>query len=106
GCWCSHAPWDSGSTSRSDFERRPTRGNMKTTIDLADRPAWQSSRRIIQRFWAIAGPYWKGEDRWIGAALLTLALGGVLGRVITVVALNSTNGAFFNSLQNKDSSAF
>jgi vitamin B12/bleomycin/antimicrobial peptide transport system ATP-binding/permease protein len=79
---------------------------MKTTIDLADRPAWQSSRRIIQRFWAIAGPYWKGEDRWIGAALLTLALGGVLGRVITVVALNSTNGAFFNSLQNKDSSAF
>jgi putative ATP-binding cassette transporter len=51
-------------------------------------------------------PYWSSDDRWAAWGLLVVVLGLTLGMVHISVLFNHWNAAFFNSLQNKDQTAF
>jgi len=70
------------------------------------KPGWQTSRHIAKTFWMVAGAYWKSKEKWPAIGLLAAVVFAICMRVLTVVILNSTNGKFFNSLQNKDQTAF
>jgi vitamin B12/bleomycin/antimicrobial peptide transport system ATP-binding/permease protein len=61
---------------------------------------------VFQQFWAIAKPYWVSEERWAARGLLALIIAINLGIVAVNVALNTWNGEFYNSLQDKNFELF
>jgi vitamin B12/bleomycin/antimicrobial peptide transport system ATP-binding/permease protein len=61
---------------------------------------------VFQQFWAIAKPYWLSEERWAARGLLVLIIAINLGIVAVNVALNTWNGEFYNSLQDKNFDLF
>jgi putative ATP-binding cassette transporter len=63
-------------------------------------------RELLRDAWTLVRPYWFSEDRWAGRGLLLLVVGLNLGIVYINVLLNKWNNAFYNSLQDKDYSAF
>ena len=65
----------------------------------------RSLRPFLRDLWALTRPYWVSEDRWPGRILLATLVAISLFLVYLNVRLNEWNGAFFNSLQEKDAAA-
>jgi len=65
-----------------------------------------SVRVFLRETWAIAKPYWFGDDRWPGRGLLAAIVSLNLGMVWLLVKLNQWNAAFYDALQNKDMPEF
>ncbi len=61
---------------------------------------------LIRDAWRLGVPFFNSEERWTARLLLFVVLALNLGGVRLNVLLNSWNGDFFNSLQNKDWDAF
>jgi vitamin B12/bleomycin/antimicrobial peptide transport system ATP-binding/permease protein len=66
----------------------------------------RSLRPFLRDLWALTRPYWASDDRWPGRLLLAAIVLISLFLVYLNVRLNEWNGAFFNSLQEKDEPAF
>ena len=71
-----------------------------------DLTARTSIRACLREAWAIAKPYWSGDDRWPGRALLAIIVGLNLGMVWLLVRLNQWNAAFYDALQKMDMGEF
>jgi vitamin B12/bleomycin/antimicrobial peptide transport system ATP-binding/permease protein len=63
-------------------------------------------RRLWQRFWKIARPYWFGDERWIGRGLIALLVVLLLGRTEFNVILNQQSGELTSALAAKDPRRF
>ncbi|MGA7326294.1 MAG: ABC transporter ATP-binding protein/permease [Rhodomicrobium sp.] len=63
-------------------------------------------RRLFSQFWALCGPYWRSQERWKSGLLLLAIIGLSLGSVYITVLINLWYALFYNSLQDKDFSAF
>lgn len=61
---------------------------------------------FARRAWALAGPYWKSEERWRARALLAIIFALTLILVFLNVLYNQWNRDFFEALQNKDFASF
>ena len=62
--------------------------------------------RFLTAFWALAKPYWVSEQRKKGLVLLATVIALSLGSVWLEVQFNTWNRNFYNSLEQKDQSAF
>ena len=81
-------------------QRRPSPGAAQ---DHADQPSpiiW------FQRFWAIASPYWRGDERLRAWGLLTLLVVLLLGQTRFAVMLNEQTGEFTSALAARDETRF
>lgn len=56
--------------------------------------------------WRLSIPYFRGEDRWRGLALLAAVIALEVGYVYATVLINSWNAVFYDAIQNKDYAAF
>ena len=63
-------------------------------------------RNLLADAWRLALPYFRSEERWTARLLLASIITLNLSLVGMTVVLNYWNGAFFDSLQNKDGTAF
>jgi vitamin B12/bleomycin/antimicrobial peptide transport system ATP-binding/permease protein len=61
---------------------------------------------FARRAWALAGPYWRSEERWRARLLLLVIVALTLGLVFLNVLYNQWNRNFFEAIQNKDFNAF
>jgi vitamin B12/bleomycin/antimicrobial peptide transport system ATP-binding/permease protein len=57
--------------------------------------------KLLHQFWVIAKPYWFSDERWAARGLLAVIIAINLGIVWVNVQLNTWNGEFYNSLQDK-----
>jgi vitamin B12/bleomycin/antimicrobial peptide transport system ATP-binding/permease protein len=64
------------------------------------------TRTFLRDLWALARPYWYSEERWAARGLLAAVVGLNLGIVYINVRLNYWQNSFYNSLQDKDITAF
>lgn len=64
------------------------------------------SRQLWQRFWAIAAPYWRLEERWKAWGLLVLLVLLLLGQTGFAVLFNEQTGEFTSALAARDSDRF
>jgi vitamin B12/bleomycin/antimicrobial peptide transport system ATP-binding/permease protein len=58
---------------------------------------------FLGRVWKLARPYWFSEERWRARGLLAAIVALSLGLVYLLVAFNSWNRDFYNSLEQKNS---
>ncbi|MGB8435060.1 MAG: ABC transporter ATP-binding protein/permease [Burkholderiales bacterium] len=58
---------------------------------------------FLGRVWKLARPYWFSEERWRARGLLAAIVTLSLGLVFLLVAFNSWNRDFYNSLEQKNS---
>lgn len=63
-------------------------------------------RHLVQRFWTIASPYWRHEEKWKAWALLLLILLLLLGQARVAVLLNEQTGEFTSALAAKQEERF
>jgi len=63
-------------------------------------------RNLARQFWALAGPYWRSEERWKSGAILFAVIALNLGSVYITVLINLWYALFYNALQERDFSAF
>ena len=63
-------------------------------------------RAILRDAWRLAIPYFRSEERWSARILLVLIIAMNFSLVGMNVILNYWNGAFFDSLQNKNQEDF
>ena len=63
-------------------------------------------RRLWNRFWRIAKPYWFGDEKWIGRGLLGLLVLLLIGRTEFNVLFNQQSGEFTSALAAKDAPRF
>lgn len=63
-------------------------------------------RRLLARFWNIAKPYWVGDQRHVGGALLAILVLLLVGRTEFNVLFNEQSGEFTSALAAKDSVRF
>lgn len=61
---------------------------------------------LWQRFWAIASPYWRGEERLKAWGLLALLVVLLLGQTRFAVMLNEQTGEFTSALAARDEARF
>lgn len=61
---------------------------------------------FLRDLWALARPYWFSEERWMARLLLAVIVGFNLGLVYLDVMFNRWQNDFYNSLQNRDITAF
>lgn len=61
---------------------------------------------FFRDLWALIGPYWKSEERWIAAALLGASIALDAGLTAIGVGFNSWNQALFNAIQDRDLDEF
>ena len=61
---------------------------------------------VLQRFWAIATPYWRHEERWKAWGLLTLLLLLLLGQTRFAVLFNEQTGEFTSALAARNEERF
>ncbi|ADH87962.1 ABC transporter domain protein [Ancylobacter novellus DSM 506] len=61
---------------------------------------------LIADVWRLSIPYFRGEDRWRGLALLAAVVAMEVGWVYATVLINSWNAVFYDAIQNKDYAAF
>src|ERR1051326_6384463 len=61
---------------------------------------------FTRRAWALAGPYWRSDERWRARLLLLIIVALALGLVFLNVLYNNWNRNFFEAIQNKDFNAF
>jgi vitamin B12/bleomycin/antimicrobial peptide transport system ATP-binding/permease protein len=64
------------------------------------------SRRFLRDVWSLAKPYFIGDDRHAGRALLAAIVALNLGLVYLSVLFNEWNNLFYNALQEKDWNGF
>ena len=57
---------------------------------------------VLSDAWRLARPYFWSEEKWAARGLLLLIVTLNLSLVGATVVLNYWNGAFFDSLQNKN----
>ncbi|WP_186009491.1 ABC transporter ATP-binding protein/permease [Chromobacterium vaccinii] len=65
-----------------------------------------SDNSLIAKFLALAGPYWRSEEKWMAWTLLLAIVVLNVAMVYCNVWLNQWNGDFFNALQQRDWSGF
>ncbi|HJW03187.1 MAG TPA: ABC transporter ATP-binding protein/permease [Azospira sp.] len=63
-------------------------------------------RHLWQRFYAIALPYWRGEDKWRARGLLVLLVLLLLGQTQFAVLFNEQTGEFTSALAARDEPRF
>ena len=68
-------------------------------MDSADRQLWK-------RFWALAVPYWRHEEKWKARGLLALLVVLLLGQTQFAVLLNEQTGEFTSALAAHDEGRF
>lgn len=61
---------------------------------------------LLADVWRLSIPYFRGEDRWWGGALLAGVVAMEVGWVYATVLINEWNNAFYNAIQEKDYAAF
>ncbi len=66
----------------------------------------QSLGPVLGDAWRLALPYFRSEEKWSARLLLLSIIALNLSLVGATVVLNYWNGAFFDSLQNKDGALF
>ena len=62
--------------------------------------------RFLRDVWTLATPYYRSEEKWSAAALLLAVLGANFLLVRIAVVSNLNQGAWLNSMQQYDESAF
>ncbi len=62
--------------------------------------------QFLKDLWRLTKPYWFSQERWTARGLLAIIIAINLGLVYLEVQFNQWNNGFYNSLQNKDVSAF
>ena len=65
-----------------------------------------SLRDVLRDAWRLASPYYRSEERWTARLMLASIIIMNFALVGMTVVLNYWNGAFFDSLQNKNWDAF
>ena len=65
-----------------------------------------ANRRLWQRFFDIAAPYWRSEERWPARGLLALLVLLLLGQTAFAVLLNEQTGEFTSALAARDGGRF
>jgi len=63
-------------------------------------------RHVVQRFWAIAAPYWRHEEKRKAWALLALLVLLLLGQTRFAVLFNEQTGEFTSALAARDEARF
>ena len=63
-------------------------------------------RHLWHRFWVIAAPYWRTEERWKARGLLALLVVLLLAQTRFAVLLNDQTGEFTSALAAKDGRRF
>ncbi|MEM6858429.1 MAG: ABC transporter ATP-binding protein/permease [Pseudomonadota bacterium] len=63
-------------------------------------------RQVISDAFVLSNPYWQSEERWRALALLSAIIGLTLTLVAVTVATTYWQRGLFNSLENRDASAF
>ena len=63
-------------------------------------------RNLFSQFWALAGPYWRSEERWKSGAILLAVVALNLGSVYITVLINLWYALFYNALQDRNFPAF
>jgi len=63
-------------------------------------------RRFFRDLWSLTRPYWYSSDKWAARGLLAAVIALNLGLVYLEVVLSYWQNDFYNTLQNKDQSAF
>lgn len=61
---------------------------------------------LLADVWRLSIPYFRGEDRWRGGALLAAVIAMEVGWVYASVLINEWNAVFYNAIQEKDYAAF
>ncbi|WP_029354238.1 ABC transporter ATP-binding protein/permease [Bosea sp. 117] len=61
---------------------------------------------LLSDVWRLSAPYFRGEDRWRGRALLAAVIALEVGWVYAIVLINEWNNSFYNAIQDKDYAAF
>jgi putative ATP-binding cassette transporter len=65
-----------------------------------------ADRHHLQRFWAIAAPYWRHEEKWQAWGLLGLLVLLLLGQTRFAVLFNEQTGEFTSALAARDEERF
>lgn len=75
---------------------------------LVDKLGMNNARMgpVLRDAWRLATPYFRSEERWVAWLLLASVIGLSLFSVAVDVLLNSWRGAFYDSLQARDLTAF
>jgi putative ATP-binding cassette transporter len=68
-------------------------------MDSADRQLWK-------RFWALAAPFWRHEEKWKARGLLALLVVLLLGQTQFAVLFNEQTGEFTSALAARDEDRF
>jgi putative ATP-binding cassette transporter len=63
-------------------------------------------RHVLQRFWAIATPYWRHEEKWKAWTLLALLVLLLLGQTRFAVLFNEQTGEFTSALAAREEERF
>ncbi len=63
-------------------------------------------RSLFWQFWALAGPYWRSEERVKSGVILAAVIALNLGSVYITVLINLWYALFYNALQDRNFSAF
>ncbi len=63
-------------------------------------------RHLWRRFWDIAAPYWRQEEKWKARGLLVLLVLLLLGQTGFAVLFNEQTGEFTSALAARDSDRF
>lgn len=66
----------------------------------------QVNRRLWQRFWDIAAPYWRSDEKWPALMLLVLLVLLLLGQTAFAVLLNEQTGEFTSALAARETQRF
>ncbi|MFA7291131.1 MAG: ABC transporter ATP-binding protein/permease [Rhodocyclaceae bacterium] len=65
-----------------------------------------ADRQILQRFWALASPFWREDERWKAWGLLLLLVILLLGQTQFAVLFNEQTGEFTSALAARDEDRF
>jgi putative ATP-binding cassette transporter len=63
-------------------------------------------RHLWQRFWAIASPYWRLEEKWKAWGVMALLVALLLGQTRFAVLFNEQTGEFTSALAARDEDRF
>ena len=69
-------------------------------------PLLRAILALLADVWRLSIPYFRGEDRWRGGALLAAVVALEVGWVYATVLINQWNNTFYNAIQEKDYAAF
>ncbi|QIB35047.1 ABC transporter ATP-binding protein/permease [Ancylobacter pratisalsi] len=61
---------------------------------------------LLADVWRLSIPYFRGDDKWRGGALLAAVIALEVGWVYASVLINEWNNAFYNAIQEKNYAAF